>query len=990
VRIWWRIRAPLAVAAARLRGHPARALLVAAGVATSVAALVAVDGGSVAARDRAVQQAVAELPASQRSLRVDAFGLAFNQTYAQADRTITRALATLTPRAPLRATFFRELRVGGGLVQLAGIDGLDSLVRVRSGRLPHTCTASRCEVLALGPGTRSDWQQDGIHLVRVGSGVLADRALFGDSLQAARASNGEVATILLANGSSAFEPVPAFAGLYRAYSWIAPLDPRHLHVWEISSLLHRESLAQDALGRYSDTYELSGPDAALTDAQSRGRVSAQRLLLLGGEAGTLLLGFALVAALGLRRGLAAERRRLLQRGARRPQLWLALGTEVSALTVGGALAGAAIGAVTVVLVARAAGLPAGAVLARSLGSWLGVGLVVGAAAVATAAVLAVAQAGETERRGRVRALDVAAFAAVVLVAVELGRGGLDASALASGGDAALLLLLPGLVCFASGVLAARLLAPAMRAAERAARRAPLSARLALLALARAPARTVGTTVFLLVGIGLALFAASYRATLERGARDEAAYAVPLDYALTEGTQLVPPPRIGYPVLRVIANVPGAGTNVLNPTVLGLPPAAIAELHWRSDYASVSQAELARRLSAGATLRGVPLHAGVIALPVRIRGVAVGLTLAVERAGEIVTVPLGEYGAGAHVLRARVPDGTLVGLEIALASSEQYGYLHREAEAGATSAPSGSLDLGALPGVTDWRGWVARGGATLAGARVSYAFDQAQTMLLRLPQVTDTRRLAVVVNPAIASAAGPGGTLTLDFQDQLVPAHIVAVARRFPDAQQSDEGFVVANESALATILDARSPGAGAPIEAWIRGPASLEPSLSRLPVVVASRRDLEHTLASDPLARALIATLTAAAVVALALAATGFWLALVGELRDERGELFDLEAQGVAPQTLRAQFRARAAFVLALGAAGGIVLGLLLSRLVVALVRVSAATQPAEPPLRFEAAWALAALGLLALVAVCAAIVELTSARAFRADVPERASWSLE
>src|SRR5439155_19107780 len=133
-----------------------------------------------------------------------------------------------------------------------------------------------------------------------------------------------------------------------------------------------------------------------------------------------------------------------------------------------------------------------------------------------------------------------ALGAAVTVGVALARGGLSADTLAGGGDATLLLLLPGLVSFVVAVVAGRLLGPLMRAAERATRRGPRALRLALLALARAPARTIATAAFLLVSLGLALFAANYRATLERSARDEAAFAVPLDYVLSEGSRLVLP------------------------------------------------------------------------------------------------------------------------------------------------------------------------------------------------------------------------------------------------------------------------------------------------------------------------------------------------------------------------------------------------------------------------------------------------------------------
>jgi FtsX-like permease family len=1011
-RLRWRARAPLVVAAARLRGHAGRAILVAAGIAASLAMLAGVEGGSLIARDRAVQRAVAALPASQQSFRVDAFGLAPGQTYAQADRTIRGTLTSLTTRRPLRAMFFRELRIGGGLVQLASLDSLDTVARLRSGRLPRTCVPAHCEVLELGAGGRAAWDQQGIHLVRVGTGTLRDRGLYGDLLAPTPQLHNERVTTLVASGSAAFDRLPAFEGIYRSYSWIAPLDPRRLHVWQIGELLRRESRAQAGLARYTDAYELSGPDAALTDARAKGRITAQRMVLIGGEVSTLLLGFALVCAIGLRRGLAAERRRLLERGARRPQLWLAVGAEVSAMSIAGGLVGVAAGAVLVAVVAGRAGLPAGAVLGHSLGSPLGIALVLLAWLAGTAAVL-VAGSTRSEARDGLRLLDVAALGAAVAIGVGLARGGLNADMLATGGDATLLLLLPGLVSFVAAVAAGRLIAPLMRAAERAARGGPSALRLALLALARAPSRTVATAAFLLVSVGLALFAASYRATLERSARDEAAFAVPLDYFVSEGAQLVRPldaaplsryRTVGtpYPVLRRSTTVAGSGTSTLNPILLGVPADALAHLHWRSDFSSLAPAELARRIGAGgpARLRTVPVTAGAVSLPVHVRGIPIRLALAVaDSTGRTSLVTLGEHGAGPWTATARLPRGTceLVGLEVSLASAQRFGFFHREGEVGASGAPTGSLELGSLRAgrrvLTHWSGWVTSGGGRLATGRLSYAFDQGQTIFLRLPQPNDREPLRVVVSPEVAGAAGPGGTITLDLQDQRLPARIVGVAKRFPDADQQDEGFVVADESRLAVALDGRLPGTGRPGEVWLSGPPQAERELRRPPFAaldLASRRRIEHSLASDPLARGLELTLGVAALAALALAAIGLWLALVSELRDERGELFDLEAQGVSPDTLRTQFRVRTAILVVLGAAGGALLGLLLSRLVVTLVRVSAAAESPQPPLRFEAAWVAAAAGLGALVVAAALIVELTARRTFRGDTPERANWSLE
>jgi hypothetical protein len=1021
-RLARRFVAPVIVAAARLRARPGRSLLVVAGVAGATALLVAVLGGGLVARDRGVHAALAQLPASDRSFRVDSFGLPAGQNYRSADRDVRGVLRPLARRRALAATFFRQLLIGGQLVQLVSLDHPAGLVRLKSGRLPDECVPARCEVLQVGAGSKSSWRQDGINLVRVGIAEVPQAGLFGPWLDTGRGTAGGEATRLLAAGANAFDRLPALTGFYRVYSWIVPIAPSGIHVWQIRSVLARESRAQTALARAGGQYKLSGPDAALTTARTRTRVAGQRLNLIGGEISALLLGFALVAAVGLRRGLAAERRRLVQRGATCAQALLAAGVEIGAMTLVGGVLGVFGGVVAVAVVAEKTGLPWSAVLRHGPGSAAGAAFVLLLWVAATVLLFALS-IRRPESPGRVRILDLLAIAAVGVVAIGFARGALDAGTLAAENDVTFLLLLPGLVCFAAAVAAARLLGPLMRAAERFTRRGPPALRLATLALARAPARTAATASFLVVAVGLALFAVAYRATLEQGARDEAAFAVPLDFTLTESSglgtplEVAPPARFdriaagvhSYPVIRQSADVPGPGTSVLTPTVLGLPPEALARLRWRDDFASSPLSTLAARLGSDSptSLRGVPLPGGAkISLRARFHGTPVQLVLAVdEGAGHIVLLPLREHKAGLFV--AHTPPGApakLVGLEISVVTGEAVGLAHRAAEGSQSAVPQGSVVLGPLQSgarnLTRWRGFVARGGALheeRGQARVSYEFTTGQTVLVRRRQATDDQPLRVIASSAIADAASPGGSIVLDFGVGRVPARIVGVAKRFPTSEQEGEGFVVADESRLEVALDGSRPGRGRPTELWLAVPSSrsrevagalAQPPFSSL--VAASRRDLERALAADPLARGVTLTLEGATLAAVVLAVLALWLALTGELGDERGELLDLEAQGVGPETLRNQFRLRAALLAATAIVGGGALGLLLSRLVVGLVRLSAAGTTPEPPLRLEPAWVLDGAGLFVVVLVAAVAVELTTRRAFRGDTPGRPSWSLE
>ena len=61
----------------------------------------------------------------------------------------------------------------------------------------------------------------------------------------------------------------------------------------------------------------------------------------------------------------------------------------------------------------------------------------------------------------------------------------------------------------------------------------------------------------------------------------------------------------------------------------------------------------------------------------------------------------------------------------------------------------------------------------------------------------------------------------------------------------------------------------------------------------------------DPLGHGTLLALDSAAVVALLLAALGLALTVLSDLRDDRGDLYDLESQGAEP-TPAAAHRARA------------------------------------------------------------------------------------
>jgi FtsX-like permease family len=1020
--------AALGVSAARLRSQPLRPVLVVAGVALAFAMTVAIVGGSLVARQQALGRALGALPDSAQGFRVDRFGTPLTRhAYARENREVRRVLGTLSPGEARRVVFFRQLRVAGQLVEIAGVDRLAQVVRLRAGRLPRTCTPASCEVLQIGGGGPTRLHQGDVRLDRVGVADLRDPGLFG-YVSAAGASPAAAPAVVIAPSVDSVERLPSLQPFYRVYSWLSPLRANGLHTWDVGRILGAESRGQNSLYATDSAFRLSSPDDELLSATRRGTIAARRLILVGGETSALLLGFAIIAAIGLRRGLGSERRRLLARGARRWQAWLALGAEVGAMTLAGALLGFAAGVAIVTSISSAAGQPVGAILSHTLlAGWTLGALAGGVAAVTLVLAATTLTRDDEEGRRRVRLSDVAAIGAATAVVVALSRGALDPGTV-SGGDTVLLLVLPALVCFVVAVVLARLLGPAMRAAERLTRGRSLTLRLGVLALARAPSRTVVTCAFITVALGLALFAAAYRATLARGASDQAAFQVPLDYTVSEGSKLVQPLEAAplsayaraargahaYPVVRLAATTPGTGTAVLSPTVLGVPAAAIRQLRWRSDFSSLPVSAIARKLSAQGEprLRGVRIPAGteVLSMRARLRGADVlAWVVVADRRGRVSLLPLGRVGRQDMTLRTRVPRERglrVLGIELALPQSEAFMLAHDEAEGSVATAPSGEIAIGPLDAggrvLTDWRDWtLSTGGDVLpraGGALIRYAFsDTGLHLVFRPPQPTDGQVMPVVVSPDVArGAGGVGATTVLDFQDTHVDARIVGVASRLPSVPADSGAFVIADAAWLSTAIDANAPGEGTPNEIWVSAPGDgpiVGQALRRPPfagLVVDSRAAIERRLAGDPLAHATAIALGAAALVALVLAVLGFWVGVASELHDEKSDFFDLEAQGLPPADMRRQLRMRGVILLVLGFAGGLALAVLLSRLVVSLIRVSGTTGVPEPPLRLDPDWLAAGLGIAALMLAALLVAEAASLAAFRGNRPERASWSLE
>jgi hypothetical protein len=999
----------------RITRRGSGALLTALGLTVAAAVLAGVLAGVTIAADRATAQAVERIPAADRSIRAVWFGIPAgrDEELQQLDADVRSALGGARASSPTRLVLFRESTVAGRFVGLSAVDGLAEHVIVRSGRLPRACEPARCEVLRLrGRGRLPD--APGLRLVEVGTATLVSQQLFGDFLaptdqatadaviapalqESGRYHRPAPPPLVVAEGVAGLSASPQLERTYRSYAWTWPLGPDDPRLWEVDGLIGEVERARSDLAGVSSSFQVDAPDEELRAAERRANVAGRRLLLVGGEVAALLLAFALLAARGMRRDLDAALTRLTWNGARRWQLALLTVVESALVAVAGIAVGWLLGSAAGALAAGFSGAPAGDVLRESVLSPTGLALALGAA-FATGGLVVLAVSMRVRRGVRFGALEGIAAAALLVLGIALLGGAVDDEQLARAESSALLVLvLPGLVAVVAAIAVARLFPVLARAvAERS--RVSLTARLATLGLARSPGAAVVTVAFLTIAFGLALLAESYRSTLERGEREQAAFQVPLDVAVREdlGTLVrvfdaAPLERFrsvagaggeALPVLRVGASA-GRAEQVTGVTVLGLDPEAIERLGvWRPEWADGRgrrAVAAAVAPASDATLEGAVLDDGVLDLqagPTLVSFVAVVET----PNGAFRRVELDATRADRSSQQtARVAPGARV---VALEVVPPPRLIEGGADAGIGYA--GSVRLGGALGRAA-RDWVGVDGATVTtadgGVDVRFVLTRQRTTRLRARQPTDESPPQVLVTGRLAEVAGGlGGSLPLQVSGAVVPVRIAGVVERFPGTTGD---VVVGDRGALRTAINAASPGAARENEAWLAlgtSPGDALDALTRPPfraLRVTARSELEAEARRDPLARGTLVDLGASALLALVLAALGLALAVRADLRDDGGELLDLEAQGASPSLLRRVVRGRALVVALAGLVAGVVTGILLLGLVTRVVAVTARGGFAEPPLVATVDLAVVAVGVACFAALAVLLVGMSTRRAF-------------
>ena len=966
-------------------------------MAGSIVVLGSLLGVGVVTEDLATRRALSDLAPPDRIIGVhrytqDGFGDAESEQVArdalQPVADVTEPIVAVRMYQPPRDPF-----------QIMAMDGAASWVEITQGRLPQPCTGTTpCEAIRIGPSALPDGVGE------VGTSVEFEDLHIDIVGVAAPAPDLPLSVIqpdglaLLIEGRTAFHESALIQQVPRTGFWLAPIDPERVHSWTLADLSDRVDQVQRILSPAGYTYLLQTPEETLGKVHDRTQIAVGRLVFISSLIVGVLLAFAAFAAAIERSDVALEDRRLRAAGASRGARLLFVIGEALLPAVAGAIVGELAAALAVGYLAGANGDPVGVVLGLALlqpaAIWL-TGLLVGLAMLAI--VLGIHPGAGRLLQPRV-VIAAVLPAGLVLLWDRLSSGPVDPATLAADATSPASVLLPGALGLSVILGSLVLLPPLLRWLARITRRAPIGLRLATISVAREPLRPAAVMTLLAFSVGAVVFAQVYSATLRRGAVDQAAFAAGMDVKVQTlsaegrfGTEVVPLLQggaVGSDVdVQPMIRQPGESASRRTFVLVGIDGGAISRLRgWRPDFSTQDPATLgaAIDLPGAWEMAGHPLPAGAreISVNVSYTGDPIDVVAAVEEAdGAVRYVALGELVPGTHRMTGPIFD--------------QGELAHMTA-----AAPVGWRVLGLVAG----NGGDAGGGGPNQGHRqegdaafeglpevidpskpVHIVVSGSGGMFIRPPVRTDGLVLPAIVSPDLATDVDPSGVLDVligsSLKLQLKP---VGVTSLFPSIVDPGR-VVIVDLQPLQLAMNAHDPGTGMPNQVLLGTPsdartAEVVTALGRdpfPPLVVVSRPATELERANDPFAIGIVWGLAIGAIAGLLLSLLGVLLAASSELRDERGELWELEAQGTTPRSLTSLVVLRTVAMCAVGTVTGIVLGVVLGWFVASAVGVGGEGSIPVPSLALVAPWDVIVLIAAALLLVIGLAVYALTRRHF-------------
>ena len=266
-------------------------------------------------------------------------------------------------------------------------------------------------------------------------------------------------------------------------------------------------------------------------------------------------------------------------------------------------------------------------------------------------------------------------------------------------------------------------------------------------------------------------------------------------------------------------------------------------------------------------------------------------------------------------------------------------------------------------------------------------SESAVISLRPESTGATPQLPVLLSRTAAEGTDSvvGSTLSMQVGSLQTEVIVVGMVDAVPTIDPSVPA-VVTDLQSLAAELFRSDAGDAAPTEWLLSVDGTADPAVRllgdpRLALDVVDRAALEDSLLRDPLGVGIQGALLLAFVAAAAFAAIGFAVDAIVAIRERRTEFALLRALGTATRQLGAFLAVEQAFLVGLGIAAGLAIGVLVAQLVLPFVSITSDASTPVPDVVVVVPWlALAALAA-GMAILLAAVVFLASQQVRRLGV---------
>lgn len=649
-------------------------------------------------------------------------------------------------------------------------------------------------------------------------------------------------------------------------------------------------------------------------------------------------------------------------------------------------------------------------------------------------VATVAERGRGERRGMIQraGADLALVVVAGLAIWQLAHynGPVTGTATEGLGVDPLIVVGPALALLAGGVIILRLVPIASRAGEHATTRSRgLAPAVGTRQVSRRPLRTAGPALLLVMTVAVGILSVVTGTTWRQSQLDQADFRAGTDLRIgAPGDHLSPAPpgqggRYGQlpgvttvsPVLRDTGS-----TGSTDVTVLAADATKLSALV-RTRSGVPSNVPFAKLATGGSGLSAVPIPNRPTRLAADVRvsktelGDPVHLVVVISDALHVsYEADMGNVPSDGKLHTKTADLGELAGRDGVISyplsvRGFRFSYIRESSESAASIAVTGlrpgtatKLDPALrLPADTHWTGEATMGfgaGSVLGFGpgglmtaqlsvlpHVGYYAQVVGSVILRAGHASANKaRPALPPIPAVVTSdlaarahVGIGGRMNVTEDGVEQPVTVAGIVPALPSTTPGTPA-VLLDWTALSDGILSTGSSAPTPTEWWLvtRGDDTAPAvhalaSHSEWGAVTADRIDLRHRLRDARLGGALQGALLLGFAAALVFAAIGFAVNTAVSARERMTEFAILRALGIRARQVLGLVAVEQAFLVGMGLAGGLLLGIVVARLVVPHIVLTVSATAPYPPAHVILRWPVILAMLAAIVVLLAAVLLL-------------------